>query len=110
MSLQPFEFDPNEKNRHKFMVQSMFAPEGDINQDTLVSDTELQQYIFFSENFLYDLLSGFILTKLLLFLAPRPSPISTKSVCQMFDVETGHLMSPMSAILSYKDIGTSAVQ
>ena len=88
----------------------MFAPEGDINQDTLVSDTELQQYIFFPENFLYDLLSGFILIKLLLFLAPRPSPISTKSVCQMFDVETGHLMSPMSAILSYKDIGTSAVQ
>ena len=36
VSLQPFEYDPNEKNRHKFMVQSMFAPEGDINQDTLV--------------------------------------------------------------------------
>ena len=39
VSLQPFEFDPNEKNKHKFMVQSMFAPEtGEINQDTLVSD------------------------------------------------------------------------
>ena len=25
----------------------------------------------------------------------------------MFDVETGHLMSPMSAILPYKDIGAS---
>ena len=37
VSLQPFDFDPNEKNRHKFMVQSMFAPEGDINQETLVS-------------------------------------------------------------------------
>ena len=38
VSLQPFEFDPNEKNKHKFMVQSMFAPEtGEINQDTLVS-------------------------------------------------------------------------
>ena len=37
VSLQPFEFDPNEKNKHKFMVQSMFAPEaGEINQDTLV--------------------------------------------------------------------------
>ena len=29
-------FDPNEKNKHKFMVQSMFAPDGEINQDTLV--------------------------------------------------------------------------
>ena len=39
VSLQPFEFDPNEKNKHKFMVQSMFAPEvGEINQDTLVRD------------------------------------------------------------------------
>lgn len=26
--LQPFDFDPNEKNNHKFMVQSMFAPSG----------------------------------------------------------------------------------
>lgn len=24
--LQPFEYDPNEKNNHKFMVQSMSAP------------------------------------------------------------------------------------
>ena len=37
VGLQPFEFDPNEKNKHKFMVQSMFAPDGEINQDTLVS-------------------------------------------------------------------------
>ena len=36
MSLQPFEYDPQEKNRHKFMVQAMFAPDGEINQDTLV--------------------------------------------------------------------------
>ncbi|XP_067121032.1 vesicle-associated membrane protein-associated protein B [Centruroides vittatus] len=36
--LQPFEYDPNEKNRHKFMVQTMFAPEGDINQETLWRD------------------------------------------------------------------------
>ena len=36
MSLQPFEYDPAEKNKHKFMVQSMFAPDGEINQDTLV--------------------------------------------------------------------------
>ena len=38
VSLQPFEFDPEEKNnKHKFMVQSMFAPEtSEINQKTLV--------------------------------------------------------------------------
>ena len=36
VSLQPFEYDPAEKNKHKFMVQSMFAPDGEINQDTLV--------------------------------------------------------------------------
>lgn len=37
VSLQPFEFDPTDKNRHKFMVQAMIAPDGEINQDTLVS-------------------------------------------------------------------------
>ena len=36
VSLQPFEYDPAEKNKHKFMVQAMFAPDGEINQDTLV--------------------------------------------------------------------------
>lgn len=24
--LQPFDYDPNEKSKHKFMVQSMLAP------------------------------------------------------------------------------------
>lgn len=28
--LQPFEYDPNEKNKHKFMVQTMIVPEGHI--------------------------------------------------------------------------------
>ena len=36
VSLQPFEYDPLEKNRHKFMVQAMYAPEGEINSDSLV--------------------------------------------------------------------------
>jgi hypothetical protein len=41
VSLQPFEFDPAEKNKHKFMVQSMFAPEtGEINQDTLWKEAD----------------------------------------------------------------------
>ena len=50
VSLQPFEYDPQEKNRHKFMVQSMFAPEGDINPDTLVSLT-LTFHDLISRNF-----------------------------------------------------------
>ncbi|CAG2188011.1 VAPA [Mytilus edulis] len=28
--LQPFDYDPLEKNKHKFMVQTMFAPDGSI--------------------------------------------------------------------------------
>ncbi|XP_076470699.1 vesicle-associated membrane protein/synaptobrevin-binding protein-like [Babylonia areolata] len=37
--LQPFEYDPSEKNKHKFMVQSMFAPEGKIDsQEQLWKD------------------------------------------------------------------------
>lgn len=43
VSLQPFEYDPQEKNRHKFMVQSMFAPEGEINQDTLWKELDPSQ-------------------------------------------------------------------
>lgn len=35
--LQPFDFDPNEKNRHKFMVQSVVAPDGEFNAEQLVS-------------------------------------------------------------------------
>lgn len=34
--LQPFEFDPNEKHRHKFMVQSVVAPDGDYSVEALV--------------------------------------------------------------------------
>ena len=35
--LQPFEYDPNEKNKHKFMVQSIVAPSEDFDQDNIVS-------------------------------------------------------------------------
>lgn len=35
--LQPFDYDPHEKNKHKFMVQSLFAGDGEINLDVLVS-------------------------------------------------------------------------
>ena len=40
VSLQPFDYDPAEKNKHKFMVQSMFAPDGEINQDTLWKEVD----------------------------------------------------------------------
>lgn len=43
VSLQPFDFDPQDKNRHKFMVQSMFAPPGEINQDSLWKEADGSQ-------------------------------------------------------------------
>lgn len=36
--LQPFEYDPNEKSKHKFMVQTIFAPSNVSDMDSLVSD------------------------------------------------------------------------
>lgn len=36
--LQPFIFDAAEKNKHKFMVQSMIMPEGDVSVDQLWKD------------------------------------------------------------------------
>lgn len=41
--LQPFIFDPAEKNKHKFMVQTVFAPEGDVNLDALWKDISPDQ-------------------------------------------------------------------
>lgn len=43
VSLQPFEFNPEEKNKHKFMVQSMYAPEGEINQEVLWKEADGSQ-------------------------------------------------------------------
>lgn len=33
--LQPFEYDPNEKSKHKFMVQSLFAPTDTSDMETI---------------------------------------------------------------------------
>uniref|UniRef100_A0AAV2JWU4 Vesicle-associated membrane protein-associated protein A n=1 Tax=Knipowitschia caucasica TaxID=637954 RepID=A0AAV2JWU4_KNICA len=33
--LQPFDYDPNEKNKHKFMVQTIFAPAAITDMDLL---------------------------------------------------------------------------
>lgn len=42
--LQPFDYDPHEKNKHKFMVQSLFAAgEGDISLDMLFKEAEMNQ-------------------------------------------------------------------
>jgi len=41
--LQPFDFDPNEKNRHKFMVQSLVAPEGEFNAEQVWKEVKLEQ-------------------------------------------------------------------
>lgn len=35
--LQPFDYDPNEKSKHKFMVQSLMAPPDMTDMDFLVS-------------------------------------------------------------------------
>lgn len=43
--LQPFDYDPNEKSKHKFMVQSMFAPTDTSDMEAVVS-TEC--FLFFS--------------------------------------------------------------
>jgi transposase-like protein len=41
--LQPFVFDPNEKNKHKFMVQSLIAPEGEFNTEQVWKDISPDQ-------------------------------------------------------------------
>ncbi|KTF71928.1 hypothetical protein cypCar_00049909, partial [Cyprinus carpio] len=33
--LQPFEYDPNEKSKHKFMVQTIFAPAAATDTEAL---------------------------------------------------------------------------
>ncbi|XP_033625669.1 vesicle-associated membrane protein-associated protein B-like [Asterias rubens] len=38
--LQPFEYDPNEKNKHKFMVQSLIAPPGEVDQESIWKSQE----------------------------------------------------------------------
>lgn len=35
--LQPFEYDPNEKSKHKFMVQTIFAPAAATDTEALVN-------------------------------------------------------------------------
>lgn len=39
--LQPFDYDPNEKSKHKFMVQSMLAPFDMTDMEGVVSNRSL---------------------------------------------------------------------
>ncbi|XP_029611437.1 vesicle-associated membrane protein-associated protein A isoform X2 [Salmo trutta] len=38
--LQPFEYDPNEKSKHKFMVQTIFAPSNATDMDAVWKDAK----------------------------------------------------------------------
>ncbi|XP_041659260.1 VAMP (vesicle-associated membrane protein)-associated protein A, like [Cheilinus undulatus] len=38
--LQPFDYDPNEKSKHKFMVQTIFAPPNVSDMDSLWKDAK----------------------------------------------------------------------
>uniref|UniRef100_H3DBL6 Vesicle-associated membrane protein-associated protein A n=1 Tax=Tetraodon nigroviridis TaxID=99883 RepID=H3DBL6_TETNG len=38
--LQPFDYDPNEKNKHKFMVQTIFAPPNASDMESLWKDAK----------------------------------------------------------------------
>ncbi|XP_076358362.1 vesicle-associated membrane protein-associated protein A-like isoform X2 [Tachypleus tridentatus] len=40
--LQPFEYDPSEKNKHKFMVQTMIVPDGNVSLETLWKDANME--------------------------------------------------------------------
>lgn len=42
--LQPFDYDPNEKNKHKFMVQTIFAPPNTSDMESLVSFLVLNHF------------------------------------------------------------------
>lgn len=43
--LQPFEYDPNDRNRHKFMVQSIIAPEAVDDVDAVFRDARPEDYM-----------------------------------------------------------------
>ncbi|XP_032875713.1 vesicle-associated membrane protein-associated protein A isoform X1 [Amblyraja radiata] len=40
--LQPFDYDPNEKSKHKFMVQTVYAPAGAADMDAVWKDAKAE--------------------------------------------------------------------
>jgi len=43
LMLQPFEYNPYEKNKHKFMVQALYTPDGDTSVDELFKQAKSDQ-------------------------------------------------------------------
>lgn len=43
--LQPFDYDPKEKSKHKFMVQTMFAPEGEVDHETVWKEADQSAFM-----------------------------------------------------------------
>jgi len=43
LMLQPFDFDPKEKNKHKFMVQALYTPDSDMSIDELFKQAKPDQ-------------------------------------------------------------------
>lgn len=45
--LQPFDYDPNEKSKHKFMVQTTYAPPNITDMEAVVSKNRVKWLFFF---------------------------------------------------------------
>lgn len=71
--LQPFDYDPNEKSKHKFMVQTLFAPPNVSDMDSLVSDDFLLLLLLFLLSFMLHSLQKLTLFIFISFNWPRKS-------------------------------------
>jgi hypothetical protein len=109
VSLQPFDYDPQEKNRHKFMVQAMYAPEGDFNSDSLWKDTPADQLMDSKLKCVFLLPEGSGVTNG----ASTTSSNAATSVVENSKQEFHHSVSTTSSIKSsspkvtYSDVGDS---
>lgn len=45
--LQPFDYDPNEKSKHKFMVQTTYAPPNITDMEAVVSKNRVKWLLSF---------------------------------------------------------------
>lgn len=45
--LQPFDYDPNEKSKHKFMVQTTYAPPNITDMEAVVSKNGVKWLLSF---------------------------------------------------------------
>lgn len=87
--LQPFDYDPQEKNKHKFMVQTMFAPDGPIeSQEQLWKDAKPEMLMDSKLKCVFDMPSDNI--------QPKEEPEKIKPVRQA-PVESPIKSSPESS-------------